>query len=322
MKHLLLPVKRPFNVKAYLILVGLFVPAVFAIQQYILTTTATEYPGFWNLVLGAGINLLLYAALGAAGFWLASRIGLGMPFIEGWTKRQPSWNRLPGVVGISILASILLILIKVLDVAFAPIMMQISAMQAESSTVNAIVTPAWQGFLAAFSAGITEENMFRLFGLTLLAWLGSLLFRSRSGRPALWLLWMANILFALLFSLGHLPTATQMGISLDAVIVIRTIIINGAGGLVFGWLYWSFGLESAMMAHFSADVILYGFVPLVTQQADTTRSLIVGAIIVLVIVVTVLWSIRAILRDRKQFPPATDSDSRQQLEVGFSRPTV
>jgi hypothetical protein len=322
MRHLLLPVKRSFNVKTYLILMVLFVPAVFAIQPYILTTTSTAYPGFWNLMLGAGINLLLYAALGAAGFWLASRIGLGMPFIEGWTKREPSWSRLPGVVGISILASILLILIKVLDVAFAPIMMQISEMQAESSTVNTVVPPAWQGFLAAFSAGITEENMFRLFGLTLLTWLGSLLFRSRSGRPALWLLWTANILFALIFSLGHLLTAIQMGISLDAVIIIRTIILNGVGGVVFGWLYWSFGLESAMLAHFSADVILHGFVPLVTQQADTTRSIIVGAIIVLVMVVTVIWSIRTILRDRKQFPPFTDSDSLQPMKVGLSRPTA
>jgi len=313
MRHLQLSVKRSFNGKAYLILVGLLVPAVFAIQPYLLTITATPYPGLWNILLGAGIDLLLYAALGAAGFWLASRLGLGMPFIEGWTKRKPAWNRLPGVAGISILASVLLILIKALDIAIAPIVIQISETQAESSAVKEIVPPAWQGFLASFSAGITEENMFRLFGLTSLAWLCSLLFRSRSGRPGLWLLWTANIVFALLFSLAHLPAASQMGIPLNAAIVIRTIIMNGAGGVVFGWLYLTFGLESAMMAHFSADVILHGFVPLVIQQADTTRSVITGGIVAFVMVLTVLWSIRAISRDRKQFPPSADTDSKGQM---------
>lgn len=316
MRHLQLSVKRPFNGKAYLILVGLLVPAVFAIQPYILTTTATPNPGFWNLLFGAGIDLLLYAALGAAGFWLASRIGLGMPFIEGWTKRKPAWNRLPGVAGISILASILLILVKVLDVVIAPIVIPISETQSGSSAVKEILPPAWQGLLASFSAGITEENMFRLFGLTLLAWLVSLLFRGRSGRPGLWLLWTANTVFALLFSLAHLPTASQMGISLNAAIVIRTIIINGAAGVVFGWLYFSFGLESAMMAHFSADVILHAFVPLVTQQADTTRSLLVGGMVALVMVLTVLWSIRAIVRDRKLFPPTAESDIPGQMMEG------
>jgi Type II CAAX prenyl endopeptidase Rce1-like len=319
MRHLLLAAKRPFNKKAYLILVGLFVPAVFAIQPYLLTTTTTAYPGFWNMVLAAGIDLLLYAVLGAAGLWLASRIGLGMPLIEGWTERKPAWNRLPGVVGISILASILLILVKVLDAALAPVVIQIGEAQAESSPVNAIVPPAWQGFLAAFSAGITEENIFRLFGLSLLSWLGSLLFRSRSGRPALWLLWTANLLFALLFSLAHLPTAAQMGISLDAAIVIRTIIINGAGGVVFGWLYFSFGLESAMLAHISADVILHGFVPLVTQQAGTARSIVVGVIIGLAILLAAIWSARAILGDRKRFPQAAGPDVLQPAEAGLSR---
>ncbi len=120
MRHLLLQVKRPFNVRAYLLLVGLLVPAVLAIQPYLLTTTATASPGILSLLLSAGINLLIYAALGAAGLWFASRAGLGMPFVEGRTRREPIRDRLPGVVGISILAGILLVLIKALDVAVAP----------------------------------------------------------------------------------------------------------------------------------------------------------------------------------------------------------
>jgi hypothetical protein len=34
-------------------------------------------------------------------------------------------------------------------------------------------------------------------------------------------------------------------------------VLNGIGGIVFGWLYWRNGLESAMTAHFSADIVVH-----------------------------------------------------------------
>jgi hypothetical protein len=320
MKNLLLSIKRPFNVKAYLVLAGLLFLAAFAIQPYSMTTTGTQYLNFWYLLLSVSINFLIYAVLGAVGLWLASRIGLGMPFIEGWTKREPTWNRLPGVVGMAVLAGVLLNLVKAIDLMVAPWMMHLAGMPAESSAANTVAVPVWQGVLAAFSAGITEETIYRLFGLTLLAWLGCLLFCRRAGRPAIWLLWTANILFALFFGLAHLPAASQRGILLDLAVVTRTLILNGVGGVVFGWLYWSYGLESAMLAHISADMILYGLVPLVTQQADPARSLMVGALVGLVIILAILWSIRAVLADRKQFPPSSVSDA-PSMEADYSLPT-
>jgi len=39
--------------------------------------------------------------------------------------------------------------------------------------------------------------------------------------------------------------------------------LNGLGGLAFGWLYWKQRLESVMMAHFSADIVLHVITPLV-----------------------------------------------------------
>lgn len=135
------------------------------------------------------------------------------------------------------------------------------------------------------------------------------------------MLWTANILFAILFGLAHLPLASQIGMPLDVVVVIRTILLNGIAGVVFGWLYWSFGLESAMLAHFSIDVVMHSFIPLVTQQEETTRRIIAGAAVALVLVLIMIWSIRAILRDRKQFPTSTGSGT-SQMEVGFPHPTV
>ena len=76
-------------------------------------------------------------------------------------------------------------------------------------------------------------------------------------------LWVANILAAVLFGVGHLPTATAIGLPMTGLLVTQIIVLNGLAGLAFGWLYWRYGLESAMLAHFSADIVLHVIAPLV-----------------------------------------------------------
>jgi membrane protease YdiL (CAAX protease family) len=61
--------------------------------------------------------------------------------------------------------------------------------------------------------------------------------------------------------LGHLPVTSQIT-ALTGTVVIRAIVLNGIGGIIFGWLYWKKGLESAMIAHFSADIVLHIIFPL------------------------------------------------------------
>jgi hypothetical protein len=321
MRKLILPTGRPFNIKACLILVGLLVLAEIAEQPYGLTLFDTAYPGFWVLMRNVVPELLLYLIVGFGGILLASQIGLGMPFIEGWTKREPIWNRLLGVAGIAILAGILTPLTSVLDTTLGSLIKPYAQYLAQFDTVEVINPPAWQGLLTSFSAGVTEETAYRLFVLTLLALLGSRMFRSRTGRPTPWQLWAASILSAILFSLAHLPLARQLGIPIDAIGVIRIIIHNGVPGVVYGWLFWTFGLESAMLAHASADVVLKVLIPLITQQTEPTPSLIVGTTVALVWVLTILWSIRLIRRDRKLFPPSSDSGA-PRIEAGFSQPAL
>jgi hypothetical protein len=89
MKKLVLPAGGPFNIRACLILLGLLVLAEIAEQPYALTLFDTAYPGFGMLMRSVFPELLLYLIVGSMGLLLASQIGLGMPFIEGWTKREP-----------------------------------------------------------------------------------------------------------------------------------------------------------------------------------------------------------------------------------------
>jgi membrane protease YdiL (CAAX protease family) len=64
------------------------------------------------------------------------------------------------------------------------------------------------------------------------------------------------VLAALLLGAAHLPMAAALA-PLTTVVIVRTMLLNSIGGLVFGWLYWRQGLLAAMVAHFSADVVLH-----------------------------------------------------------------
>ena len=44
---------------------------------------------------------------------------------------------------------------------------------------------------------------------------------------------------------------------LTPALITRTIVLNSLAGIAFGWLYWRRGLEAAMLAHFSTDIVLH-----------------------------------------------------------------
>lgn len=109
--------------------------------------------------------------------------------------------------------------------------------------------------------GITEELLMRWGLLTLLVWLGwRLVRRGRSGseegslsRPGVGVVWGAIALSSLLFGLGHLPILLAR-VPLSSWLLLRTLGLNGLGGLLFGWLYWKRSLEAAMIAHIAAHL--------------------------------------------------------------------
>jgi membrane protease YdiL (CAAX protease family) len=49
-----------------------------------------------------------------------------------------------------------------------------------------------------------------------------------------------------------LPLATLQGVEYVTLII----------GILFGWIYWKKGLEAAMVAHFSTDIVLHVIFPL------------------------------------------------------------
>jgi membrane protease YdiL (CAAX protease family) len=101
--------------------------------------------------------------------------------------------------------------------------------------ISALHPPAWQGLLASFYGAIPEELLTRLGLMTLLVWIGTRLTRASVPRPAV--VWTAIVITALLFGAGHLPTTATV-LSLTPLLIARALVLNGIGGIVFGWLYW------------------------------------------------------------------------------------
>ncbi|PVH25483.1 CPBP family glutamic-type intramembrane protease [Sphingobacterium corticibacter] len=103
-----------------------------------------------------------------------------------------------------------------------------------------------------FYGGVTEEVLLRFGVMSLFIWLLSLLFKSKPN----WIYWAGILLAGLLFGLGHLPVVFNAMADPSLAVILYIVFGNMVGGSIFGWLYWKKGLESAMIAHAFAHVIM------------------------------------------------------------------
>lgn len=125
----------------------------------------------------------------------------------------------------------------------------------------------WKRLAAALYGGVAEELICRLFLMSLLVWLARRFMASDAplgSKTA----WIGIIGASLLFGFGHLPAAAAQW-PLTTTVVVRTVVLNAAGGIMFGWLYWRRGMAHAMLAHFLADLVLHGIGGKLTRQVDT-----------------------------------------------------
>jgi len=124
--------------------------------------------------------------------------------------------------------------------------------------------PVWKALLASFYGGIGEEVLLRLFLVSFFVWITFKTKKNADGNPESIGIWLSIILAAVFFGLGHLPATAQIT-PLTGLVVARAIVLNGVLGIIFGWLYWKKGLESAMIAHFSTDIVLHIIAPAIVS---------------------------------------------------------
>ena len=102
--------------------------------------------------------------------------------------------------------------------------------------------------------GIVEEVMMRLFLMSLIAFVISRLFCKNKTEIPVKAYVIANIIAAVLFAAGHIPSTMTMT-TLTPIILFRCFLFNGGLGLGFGYLYRKHGIGCAMLAHGFAHLI-------------------------------------------------------------------
>jgi hypothetical protein len=250
-----------FPVSEFLVLLGLglfgglaIIPYLFSLNRDKMAQAKLPLPVL--ALIGFLQTALLTALAVGVGLLAAQPIGLGAPLIRAALAGQPVWDSflswLPLAVGLGILSAALLILLERL--VFAPHV-------PEALRSSDVKTSAWKRWLACFYGSLNEEILMRLLLVSGLAWVLSRFWQNASGQPAKGAYWTAILLAAVLFGLGHLP-ATKALTQLTPLIVTRALVLNGIVGIATGWLYWQYGLEAAMLTHFSADIMIHLIAPL------------------------------------------------------------
>jgi membrane protease YdiL (CAAX protease family) len=203
-------------------------------------------------------SALLFAIAIFGGMFFASRVGLGTPILDSATRGDSVAGRVRAILPLSIILGVIgTLLILGLEIFFfQPAMLKELGNSAAILNLQTSPPAAWKGFLASFYGGIAEEILLRLFVMSFFVWLGHFVSKTTEGKPTTAVIWIANILAAVLFGLGHLPALAPL-VPLTPLVIARTVVLNGLLGIVFGWLYWKRGLEAAMISHFSADIVLH-----------------------------------------------------------------
>lgn len=246
--------------------------ATLAVIPYLLQIDPARMTGGGAIALPALIAIqamsmfILCALLAWGGLRMGHRVGLGAPLLQHWVSRhgdarirdRKPWQS----IGLGVATAIAIL---VLSRVFDPLLLPETDVQMTDITG---ARSALYGLMASFYGGIVEELQLRLFLMTLIAWTATWLLRRRAafdGTLSPRVAWAAILVAALLFGLGHLPAASMVW-GLDAGVVVRTLLLNGIGGVAFGWLYWKRGFEMAVLSHFAADLVLHALVPLLLPQ--------------------------------------------------------
>ncbi|MBP3460276.1 MAG: CPBP family intramembrane metalloprotease [Lachnospiraceae bacterium] len=225
--------------------IGGYFTGKYAIASYspeVQQTILDQIGSIQMLAVIAMIQSALYAfVFGVIGYLVSVKIGLMKSL---YFKKQ---ELLP-TIGITIGCGV----IMALDYwTFGAAIPKVRALYADGILYKSI-----DNWLASiFYGGVIEEVMLRLCVMSVLALIiWKIFFRSEKEAPASAII-AANVLSALVFAAGHLPTAMSMFGTLTPLLLFRIVFLNGILGMVYGWLYQKKGIQYAMTAHAGTHII-------------------------------------------------------------------
>ncbi len=250
--------KHIISWKVFFVLLGLAMISIICVFPYILTVQGELLNKIGQPIQVIFIaqfiqSLILFSIVIFFGLFFAKKLNFQLPLIEKILEKKDYKSILKNILGKSVLSGIIVaIAIYVLDILFS--------INGAIITTHENYAPIWQKLLAAVYGGVAEEILMRLFLMLFFIWISVKLFR-KTETSKLGII-ISIFLSAIIFGLGHLPITASVT-AITPIVIGRAIILNGIGGIVFGWLFWKKGLESAIIAHFTADIFLLTILPLV-----------------------------------------------------------
>ncbi|MEM9776964.1 MAG: CPBP family intramembrane glutamic endopeptidase [Chloroflexota bacterium] len=197
-------------------------------------------------VIQSSVILLLLVVLGG---WLAPKINLGTPVLSAFLNRSLQKLDLKpilisGVVW-GVLGGLLIIGFYLLSAPLLP------AEFLENS--EDLSLPFYTRLLYG---GITEEVLVRWGLMSLFVWGLYRLTQNREASVKPYNYLFGIILSAFLFGVGHLPAASLLTSDVTSGLIFYIIVGNSLFGLIAGFLFWKRGLESAILAHMIAHIVM------------------------------------------------------------------
>jgi len=250
--------KKIINWHVFLILLGMSMLSVLAVFPYVMSLQGdlikqTGLPVMVIMLAQLVQSAILFSIAIFVGLKLIKRFNFHLPVLEAVVDHKDYKKVVKEISGLSMLLGIVTaVTIYVTDFLFS--------LQGSTLSTSQDLAPIWQKLLAALYGGITEEILMRLFLMMVFVWIGTKIIRRKQPNQAVIII--SILLAAVIFGLGHLPITASLT-KITPIIVTRAIVLNGIGGVVFGWLFWKKGLEAAMIAHFTTDIFLLTVLPLV-----------------------------------------------------------
>ncbi len=205
-------------------------------------------------------TIIIFAIVTGVGLLAAHAIGLGAPYIEMVLSGNASMQAVVHMLQVAmIFGAFAGAILLVADLLFLPYWPKALVDTARKTTL-------WENFTASFYGGINEEILVRLLGLSALAWLLSKIWHTSAGLPTNEVFWAANVIMTILFGIGHLPSLKNLIGKISPVMFARSLLLNAPVGLLCGWLFWTYGIEAAILAHFSADIVYHVFGTIVLRR--------------------------------------------------------
>jgi membrane protease YdiL (CAAX protease family) len=193
--------------------------------------------------------LVVFSAAIYVGLRTGRRFGLGVPLVAAWLAGEPLADAGKPLATGALTGGALGLIGVVLAVAVvgdsaAP------AMPADD------VVPLWVGVAQALSAGVGEELLFRLGLMSVLVAFVRRVIPGDGDSASDSVMWTALALTAVMFTAVH--GAPGGGAEEASQLVTEPMqMLRLVSGVLFGWLFWKHGLEAAVAAHFTYDMVLF-----------------------------------------------------------------